>query len=152
MLGEIRRDVTLNLPALRALAAQTDNTLQLRRYILGLALVSFTAPAETFLREGCHLVPVQERPPEWKLVKHDGTRQDWGIGHDEAIAFATAAAKDFGVEGQPGEGSFDTGIANQVLALSEEDRKNLLKQGPVTKDTIEQLKQKGTKKGKAENS
>jgi len=55
---EIRRQAALNLSALRALDGPLGGevTLRLRRYILGLALVSFTARADLYLREGCQLV------------------------------------------------------------------------------------------------
>src|SRR5271155_1897066 len=56
--GEIRRDATLSLAALRLLAVGNDvtKTLALRRYILGLALVAFASNASTYLRQGCNLV------------------------------------------------------------------------------------------------
>jgi CRISPR-associated protein Csb1 len=154
VLGEIRRDAIVNLSAVRTLAdsAQADRTLMLRRYVLGLALVSFTAPAEPFLREGCHVVPKTGRTPEWELVKNDGTRNTLTITHNQAVTFATAAAGDFGVQREPIDGSFDSEPANKVLALSEPERKKLLKQGPVTKQAIDQLKQKATGKGGATGS
>jgi CRISPR-associated protein Csb1 len=121
-----------------------EETLKLRRYILGLALVSLTAPMDSNLREGCELVPDPERPATWKIVKHDGTRTDRVVTHEEAVAFATAAAKSFHVA--PGKaGSFDSHVANEVLKLSEDDRKKLLRQGPVTKEAVEQLGKKSSK-------
>lgn len=153
--GEIRREAIVNLSALRALLAdpaRDEETLKLRRYLLGLALVSFTAPIDPCLREGCELVPDPEHPARWTLVKHDGTREDLVVTHDRALAFATAAADSFGVgEGQTG--SFDSETANEVLKLSEADRKKLLRQGPVSKDAIEKLKQgsKAAGKGKKES-
>ncbi len=154
VLGEIRRDGTLNLVAIHALAGSPngDATLKLRRYLFGLALLSFTAPAESFLREGCHLVPDRERPSEWKLVRHDGSREDFSISHDDVLAFATAAGRAFGPRAEPVEASFDSALANKVLDLSKADRKKLLKQGPVTKEAIEQLAKKASKKGKGKNS
>jgi CRISPR-associated protein Csb1 len=154
VLGEIRRDAILNLSALRALAASPngESTLNLRRYLLGLALVSFTAPAESFLREGCQLVPDPARAAEWKTVKHDGVREDATITHPQALTFATAASKVFGVCQEPVTGSFDSDLANKVLALNEADRKKLLKQGPVTKTAIEQLGKKSSKKGNGAES
>ncbi len=149
--GEIRREAILNLSALRALAGRADgeDTLKLRRYVFALALVSFTAPMEPCLREGCELVPDPKQPAKWTLVKHDGTRENLVVTHDEALAFAKAAAESFGVT-ESVSGSFDSGIANQVLALSEPDRKKLLRQGPVTKEAIQQLGKKASKaKGKA---
>lgn len=146
VLGKIRRDAILNLSALRALAGPPDgeDTLELRRYVFGLALVSFTAPLEPCLREGCELVTDPEQAAKWTLVKHDGMRTDFVVTHEQAVTFATAAAQSFGVTTQV-SGSFDSGIANKVLALSEADRKKLLRQGPVTNESIEKLGTKGSK-------
>src|SRR5690606_29365920 len=63
--GEIRRDASINLAALRAIGVAADGddaALPLRRYVLGLALVAFTAPQETSLREGCILVGDVDKP------------------------------------------------------------------------------------------
>jgi CRISPR-associated protein Csb1 len=140
--GEIRREAIVNLAALRALAGSTDEeTLQIRRYLLGLALVSITAPAETNLREGCELVPDPDKKATWKRVKHDGTRSDEAITHEDALAFATAAAAAFGVTTEPTCGTFSSELANRVLALSGDDRKKLLRAGPVTADALRALGQ-----------
>ena len=143
VLGEIRRDAILNLSSVRALAGPPggEDTLKLRRYVFGLALVSFTAPLEPCLREGCELVADPKQAAKWTLVKHDGTRDDIVVTHDQAVAFATAAAESFRV-GKSESGSFDSNIANKVLALSKEDRKKLLSKGAVTKEAIEQLGKK----------
>jgi len=140
---EIRRDVIINLSALRALGASGDaeTTLKLRRYVFGLALVSFTAPMEPCLREGCELVPDQQHVAEWTLVKHDGARDGFRVSHDQALAFATAAANSFGVTKEH-TGSFSSDMARKVLALNEDDRKRLLRQGPVTEEAIGQLVKK----------
>jgi CRISPR-associated protein Csb1 len=109
--GGIRRDVTLQLAAMRLLRATTvDETTKLRAYLLGLALVAFTKPAVGFLRQGCNLVLDGEKKPESKLVFFDGRREDLGFTHEAALAFATKAAAAFGV----GEGKivkFDTKLA-----------------------------------------
>ncbi len=121
----IRRDATLNLVALRALSAgsrASDSTLKLRRYVLGLSFVSFTAPQETFLREGCQLVPDVEHQTEWSLVQHDGQRKPFGLSHDEALKYTQAAAQSFGVGGNK-EASFNTRIAKETLGQSKEERK-----------------------------
>ncbi len=139
--GEIRRDAILNLEATRAVGgSDAQDTLQLRRYLLGLALVSFTARPETFLREGCELVLDPDHPAEWNMVKHDGAREKFTISHDQALAFATAAASAFKVPQQVRFADFDSALANTVMGLSEQDRKKLFRQGPVTKEAIEQLK------------
>lgn len=142
--GEIRRDAILNLAALRAVAGSDERTTEaLRRYILGLSLVAITAPQEPNLREGCELVPAPGKKCQCALVKHDGTRTDYSISHEEALLFATAAAKSFGVK-ESEAGLFNSDIAKGVLKLSEADCKKLLRQGPVTEQAIEQLR-KGSK-------
>lgn len=148
VLGEIRRDAILNLTAVRAVAgANGSDVLTIRRYLFGLALVSFTAPLNTFLREGCELVFDTNRAAEWELVNYNGERDNLTVTHDQAIVFAKAAAAKFGVsEIEPGV--FDSGLANAVMTLSEQDRKKLLKQGAVTKEAIEKLKKKPKGKGK----
>lgn len=122
--GDIRRDVTLNLVALRALGAKSEqDTLKLRRYILGLSLVGFTAPLETFLREGCHLVPDYERQAEWRLVAHDGQRDTaFNVSHKDALEYAKKAAEAFGVDSGK-KPTFSAKTAKEALGQSKEDRK-----------------------------
>jgi len=97
--GGIRRDATLGLAALRHLHAGNDTakTLALRRYILGLALVAFTAPGESYLRQGCTLVLNPDQPGEFVEVYPDGRRELCDVKHGAAVEFATEAAKAFGV-------------------------------------------------------
>ena len=111
--GVVRRDATLSLAALRLLAVREgggaindDRTLALRRYILGLTLVAFTAQQGSYLRQGCQLVPDIEKPRETTLVHGDGKRESSAVSHDHALAYARAAAKAFGV-GANEEVSFD---------------------------------------------
>jgi CRISPR-associated protein Csb1 len=102
--GGIRRDATLGLAALRHIQVgkDADRTLVLRRYILGLSLVAFTAPAESYLRQGCTLVlnpkpgNVQQ-PREFAEVYPDGRRPPCNITHEAALQYATEAAEAFGV-------------------------------------------------------
>lgn len=91
--GEIRRDVIVNLVALRRLRG--DGTAALRCYVLGLALVAATAPQDGFLRAGCLLVRDPEAAPTLELVARDGTRRPLALSHDEALAYARAAAEHF---------------------------------------------------------
>lgn len=97
--GGIRRDATLGLAALRHLHAGNDaeKTRALRRYVLGLSLVAFTAPMENYLRQGCTLVLDPEKPREFAEVYPDGRRNPCGITHGTAMEFATRAAEAFGV-------------------------------------------------------
>ncbi|MGE9270643.1 MAG: type I-G CRISPR-associated RAMP protein Csb1/Cas7g, partial [Verrucomicrobiales bacterium] len=92
----IRRDATLALAALRLLSSNSDeDSLCLRRYILGLALVAFTKLPGGYLRQGTILVNDGERT--FKEVAADGTRTDCTLTHKEALEYATAAAAAFGV-------------------------------------------------------
>jgi len=126
--GEIRREASLNLVALRALAAGPgEDPLPLRRYILGLALVAFTAPQETFLREGCQLVPATDLPPEWKVVHHDGTREDFDLSHAVAKEYAKLASDAFEV-GAARIAEFDAKAARQAVEQSKEERKKTRRQ------------------------
>lgn len=114
--SEIRREAILNLGALRAIAGPTDErTLELRRYVLGLALVSLTAPTPPNLREGCELVAHPERSASWETVEHDGTRRDLSVSHADALEFATGAAEAFGVNSDETKATFDSKHANEAL-------------------------------------
>ena len=95
--GQIHRDVTVNLVALRHLNAGNPNGQDLRRYILGLSLVAVTAPSDPFLRQGCLLVPDTETVPEWQLVERNGSRQEVGLTEDLAKNYAERTAKAFNV-------------------------------------------------------
>jgi len=97
--GGIRRDATLGLAALRLLHAgkDEDKTQALRLYILGLSLVAFTSTPASYLRQGCTLVQDPEQPREFVEVHPNGKRPPCDITHEAVLAFATDAAKAFGV-------------------------------------------------------
>jgi CRISPR-associated protein Csb1 len=97
--GDIRRDATLALAALRLLHAGSDATatLSLRRYILGLALVAFTRLPSGYLRQGTILVLDPDKPREFVEVLPTGKRVPATITHEQALAYASATAKAFGV-------------------------------------------------------
>jgi CRISPR-associated protein Csb1 len=109
--GEIRRDSTLSLAALRLLAAGADaaKTLALRRYVLGLSLVAFTSNASTYLRQGCNLVP-SAKARDFNLVHSDGKREAQKLTLADALTYATATASAFGVA-QGKEVTFDPKLA-----------------------------------------
>lgn len=115
--GGVRRDVTFSLAALRLLSAGDDDkqTLAIRRYILGLSLVVVTAPAQTYLRQGCNLVPDIDKPRSFTLVNADGTRSEIHLTHQQAIVFAKLAAEEFGV-GTSETVKFDPDLAKKDLA------------------------------------
>ncbi len=114
--GEIRRDATLSLAALRLLSAGSDveKTLALRRYILGLSLIAFTSNSSTYLRQGCNLVPT-EKPRVFNLVHSDGKREPQKLTPADALKYASATAKAFGVE-KGKEVMFDPKLATADIA------------------------------------
>lgn len=114
--GGIRREVTLQVAALRLLRGTTDDeTRKLRGYLLGLALVAFTKPAVGFLRQGCNLVLDGDKGSESKVIYHDGRREDSGLTHEAALAFAKRAAAMFGV-GESKTVKFDPKLAKEDTA------------------------------------
>lgn len=111
--GDIRREVTLQVAALRLLRGENaEETKKLRAYLLGLALVAFTKPAVGFLRQGCNLVLDGDKKPESKVVFADGRREASGLTHEAALAFAKKAAAAFGV-GESKTVKFDTKLAKE---------------------------------------
>jgi CRISPR-associated protein Csb1 len=115
--GEIIREVTVNLVALRRLRGDGKNDTQLRRYILGLSLVAAAEPMDAFLRQGCLITPDPDAPAHWELVDRKGSRSP--IELDEALAFAYAerVASDFGV-GKDRQAVFDKGRAKTDAAVT----------------------------------
>ena len=106
--GEIRRDVTINLIALRRLDGA--NGAGLRRYVLGLALVAATADPDGFLRQGCLLTPDPDNQGTWERVGRDGGRSAVDLNKDTVLAFARKEAKRFGVA-RPLTIAFDPALA-----------------------------------------
>lgn len=97
--GGVRRDATLGLAALRLLHVGSDEkkTLALRRYVFGLALVAFMHNPSGYLRQGSLLVLDPSKPREFVEVHPTGERKPATITHDDALKYATAAAREFGV-------------------------------------------------------
>lgn len=97
--GGIRRDAVLGLAALRQLHAGNDEqeTLKLRRYILGLALTAFLHSPAGYLRQGCLLVLDPDQPREFVEVAVNGERTPVEFTQEDAFAYARDAAKEFGV-------------------------------------------------------
>ncbi len=93
--GEIRREVTVNLVALRRLRGEGGPGM--RRYVLGLALVAATVPLDGYLRQGCLLAPDPDELAKWAAVGRDGARAEIDLDEDAAFAFARTAADAFGV-------------------------------------------------------
>lgn len=93
--GEIRRDLTVNLIALRRLESSSAD--RLRRYVLGLALVAATAHTDGFLRQGCLITPDPDVPAKWEIVERDGTRESVDLDAGSVLDMAREAARAFGV-------------------------------------------------------
>lgn len=108
--GDIVRDVTVNLVALRALKGGDAD--KLRAYVLGLALVAATAPQDGFLRQGCLLTPDPGAPAQWTAVARTGVREAVDLTPEVAEHFAVDAAKAFGV-GPAGTYTFDKALARE---------------------------------------
>lgn len=108
--GPIRRDVTVNLVALRRL--EGENGRALRRYVLGLALVAAAAPMDGFLRAGCLLVQDPEDELQWHSVERNGQRHRVGLDAAIALRYAEGAAADFGV-GESHTVAFDKKLAKE---------------------------------------
>lgn len=128
--GSIRRDTTINLAALRRLAVLepdgklcADRTKDLRRYILGLALVALTAPSDPFLRQGCNLVPDSDKPREVKLVSIDGCRDDVTLSHKAALEYTREAVRKFGIKSSDLEKEFSTALADKASEVKPEKLK-----------------------------
>ena len=117
--GEIRRDVTVNLIALRRL--QGKDGAALRRYVLGLALVAATASLDGFLRQGCLLTPDPDVSAMWTTVDRDGKRAPVSLDESIALDLARKAAEAFGV-GENRTVEFDKKLA-QADAKSDTKKK-----------------------------
>jgi CRISPR-associated protein Csb1 len=120
----IRRDATLGLAALRLLMAGKDEekTRTLQRYILGLALTAFTHNPSGYLRQGCLLVLNPKKPSEFVEVLPTGERAPATIKHEDALKYATEAAKAFGV-GADKTVRFDKERAKQDVKMEGETKK-----------------------------
>jgi CRISPR-associated protein GSU0053/csb1, Dpsyc system len=98
--GQIIRRTQINLIRLRALAVTKEGeidepeTLKLRRYILGLALVAARAQTNYELREGCLLRCVQSA---FHLIYTDSKNKPFQWDRKEAFTYAQQAAQEFGV-------------------------------------------------------
>lgn len=130
--GAIERDVTINLVAVRGLRGKdADETKEVQKYLLSLALVAATADLELFLREGCLLRYADEKD-QWKTVPRRGEPKpiDDFPSTDQLQAQAQVAAAPFtskwpeGLkkEGKPLlEHEFNLAEAKRLLANKDDD-------------------------------
>ena len=119
--GDIERNVTVNLIAIRRLVG--NNPQAIRRYILGLSLVAATVPFDHFLRQGCFLVPDTETSTVWNLLSRDGTSQaikDMTV--ESALDYAMQAANTF-IVGENRTVKFDKKLAVEDSKKSDKKSK-----------------------------
>lgn len=97
--GTITRRTQINLVGLRALAVtdeqgeiNEDETMKLRRYLLGLALVAARCQTSYNLREGCLLTRVSEKAND---VYSGGKRTDFKWDLKAVLDYAQAATQEF---------------------------------------------------------
>lgn len=134
--GEIRRDLTINLGAVRKLRGENaTETARLREYILSLALLAAVRPFDGDLRSGCLLIGVES---VWELVRHDGTRESIAFDPEELLAVARAKATAFGI-GAGGTVKFDPKLARSACeeASSEGGGKRGRKKKALAAETAE---------------
>ncbi len=96
--GPIERDITVNLVALRAIhGAKDEETKEIRRYLLALALIAVTADIELFLREGCHLRFANN--DVWKAIPRRGEPIAIDLtspaAQEEILTYSKGAAQPF---------------------------------------------------------
>lgn len=114
--GRIVRRTQINLARLRSLAVSaggaidSEASLRLRRYILGLGLVAGGVQSAYNLREGC-LLRVQSAESQLVFPRHPAQQFSWEIL--SAFDFAKKAADNFGV-GSDREVQFDPKAARQA--------------------------------------
>jgi CRISPR-associated protein Csb1 len=124
--GQIVRRTQINLVGLRALAVtDKDNagrltikqteTLKLRRYLLGLALVAAQCQTHYKLREGCLLVRSHEIAPKFSVVFPDGKHEDFPLNLAQSFSFAEEAAASFGVKSPDRPYRFDMRRAKSAV-------------------------------------
>ncbi len=146
--GSIIRRTEINLVALRSLSEPADlkptddkdgvsdadvkkanetaklETLRLRRYPLGLALVAATSQAAYDLRQGCLLVRKEGVEPDSRKVLPSGKRESFPWIFKGVLEFANAAAKDFGVwADDPKEQESEFQTAKVIAALKGDEEK-----------------------------
>jgi CRISPR-associated protein Csb1 len=117
--GTITRRTQINLVGLRSLEAKgeksAEETMNLRRYLFGLALVGGRCQTNYALRQGCHLVLRKDAPIECSLIYPDGTRKEFTWNVSDAYDYAKHAAEVFGVENKD-EFAFDKEKAKSAKA------------------------------------
>lgn len=127
--GDIQRDVTINLVALRGIRGKdATETTEVQKYLLSLALLAATADLELFLREGCLLRYAND--DRWTKVPRRGEPAELSLPkQDQLVAYSIAAAapfkakwpKDKDGNDLPLEHEFNLAEAKELLAKKDDD-------------------------------
>lgn len=117
--GQIERDVTVNLVALRGIRGKdADETTEVQKYLLSLALLAATADLELFLREGCLLRYTDD--DTWTKVPRRGDPTGVSLPkQDQLVAYAMAAAKPFKAKWPDGLKKDDKPVLEHEFNLAE---------------------------------
>lgn len=115
---------------------QREADLTLQRYILGLALLAFTATQKTHLRQGCQLLP--DGDVKWKSFSANGTDASWAPGMMIG-EFARAAAKQFKVA-QPIDGTLAFDKSLLKASIEAEAKKKADRRADNVGHSLESLK------------
>jgi CRISPR-associated protein Csb1 len=135
--GKIVRQTEVNLVALRSLSVadkgvvNEEETLKLRRYILGLSLIAAIAQPDYNLRAGCLLVGVPDAPAKAGVVTPDGNRMAFAWDAEMIIQYAQAAAAGFARD-KGGEFAFKPESVKDALNKKAAE-KEAKKSGKITK-------------------
>lgn len=125
----IDRHVTINLVALRAIVgADKSGTMALRKYLLGLSLLTATTDIDLFLREGCNL-RMADSKDDWKIVPRRGEKQPVDLNSNDAQKrlkdYVTTAYEPFEKAWQElkleAEHAFDIKAAKELLGKTTEE-------------------------------
>jgi CRISPR-associated protein Csb1 len=122
--GKITRRTQINLVGLRALAVTDENgeineaeTMKMRRYLLGLALLAARCQTSYNFREGCLLTRIAE---ESNTVYSDGKRPNFDWNLSATFDYASTVAQKFGVNTAKREIQFEV---PKVRAKAEAEKK-----------------------------
>lgn len=144
--SELMRIVNINLAALRELRGNDEpHTRNLQRYILGLALRAATCEPDLNLREGCNL-RLKDKEDAIKRVPRRGDAQPINLDLAEIERFADATAEEFFHLAKIDfnqkdhlDAVFESGVAEDFLAMSSDERWRVSQLGPITAATIKQF-------------
>lgn len=140
--GDIVRKTEINLVVARSLAVTKDGgldeeeTLKLRRYLLGLSLVAGRVQSAYNLRQGCLLVAKPNVQVQAHLVFPDGRRESFTWDFNAAYEFAKQAAKEFGVFAEkpsPKEHALQPEKVKEALKAKAEEKEGKKRAGRAAK-------------------